>query len=48
MNDLDHFEQWAKLKGHYQAVEAIARYRAYLSNLKEHTEQALRERTEGE
>lgn len=48
MTEFEQFEAWAKEKGHYQTVEAIARYRAYMANRKENESEALRERIEGD
>jgi len=44
MTDLERFEQWAKERGHYPVIEAIARFRAYLEQRKEHETEALIER----
>jgi len=45
--DIESLETWAKEKGHYMVVEAIARFRAYVASRKEHETAALIERTEG-
>jgi len=48
MTDLERFEQWARERGHYQAVEALARYLAYLDHRREQETDALIERQEGD
>ena len=48
MTDLERFEQWAKERGHYQAYEAIARFRAYLDHRKAQETDALIERQESD
>ena len=48
MTDLERFEQWAKERGHYQAYEAVARFRAFLERRREQETDVLIERQEGD
>jgi hypothetical protein len=48
MTDLERFEQWARERGHYQAYEAVERFRAFLEHRREQETDALIERQEGD